>query len=157
MIAMIRIRDGTSSSALCKLDLMRFTEEQVRERMSERGIRGDAFFVCGFVDWEVDRVMTLQEAYALKKCILCLYDGDDYVVQELLKRHKPFGEIISSCYEFCSKDELETVKKLFSDIDSSELIKYFCKVGSWNNLIANYINAGYLLQTNKGFYINQFR
>ncbi|MFM1676593.1 hypothetical protein AB6P01_08970 [Streptococcus mutans] len=157
MIAMIRIRDGTSSSALCKLDLMRFTEEQVRERMSERGIRGDAFFVCGFVDWEVDRVMTLQEAYALKKCILGLYDGDDYVVQELLKRHKSFGEIISSCYEFCSKDKLETVKKLFSDIDSSELIKYFCKVGSWNNLIANYINAGYLLQTNKGFYINHLR
>ncbi|WP_024783733.1 hypothetical protein [Streptococcus mutans] len=157
MIAVIRIRNETNSSALCELDLMRFTEEQVRERMSERGIRDGAFFVCGFVDWEVDRVMTLQEAYALKKCILGLYDGDDYVVQELLKRHKSFGEIISSCYEFYSKDELETVKKLFSDIDSSELIKYFCKVGSWNNLIANYINAGYLLQTNKGFYINHLR
>ena len=58
MIAVIRIRNETNSSALCELDLMRFTEEQVRERMSERGIRDGAFFVCGFVDWEVDRVMT---------------------------------------------------------------------------------------------------
>lgn len=157
MIAMIRIRDGTSSSALCKLDLMRFTEEQVRERMSERGIRGDAFFVCGFVDWEVDRVMTFQEAYTLKKCILGLYDGDDYVVQELLKRHKPFGEIISSCYEFCSKNEVETVQKLLSGLESEELINCFYQFSSWPRLVANYINTGYLLQTNKGFYINQFR
>ena len=157
MIAMIRIRDGTSSSALCKLDLMRFTEEQVRERMSERGIRDDTFFVCGFVDWEVERVMTLQEAYALKACILGLYDGDDFIVKELLKHHKPFGEIISSCYEFCSKNEVETVQKLLSGMESEELIDCFYKFCSWPRLVANYINTGYLLQTNKGFYINQFR
>lgn len=157
MIAMIRIRDGTSSSALCKLDLMRFTEEQVRERMSERGIRDDTFFVCGFVDWVVERVMTLQEAYALKACILGLYDGDDFIVKELLKHHKPFGEIISSCYEFCSKNEVETVQKLLSGMESEELIDCFYKFCSWPRLVANYINTGYLLQTNKGFYINQFR
>lgn len=157
MIAVIRIRNETNSSALCELDLMRFTEEQVRERMSERGIRDGAFFVCGFVDWEVDRVMTLQEAYALKKCILGLYDGDDYVVQELLKRHKPFGEIISNWYKFCSKNEVETVQRLLSGMESEELIDCFYKFSSWPRLVANYINTGYLLQTNKGFYINQFR
>lgn len=157
MIAVIRIKDGTSSSALCKLDLMRFTEEQVRERMSERGIRDDAFFVCGFVDWEVERVMTLQEAYALKACILGLYDGDDFIVKELLKHHKPFGEIISSCYEYCSRDEVKTVQKLLSGLGPEELINCFYKFCSWPRLVANYINTGYLLQTNKGFYINQFR
>ncbi|MGT2698689.1 hypothetical protein [Streptococcus mutans] len=157
MIAVIRIRNETNSSALCELDLMRFTEEQVRERMSERGIRDGAFFVCGFVDWEVDRVMTLQEAYALKKCILGLYDGDDYVVQELLKRHKPFGEIISSWYKFCSKNEVETVQRLLSEMESEELIDCFYKFSSWPRLVANYINTGYLLQTNKGFYINHLR
>lgn len=157
MIAVIRIRNETNSSALCELDLMRFTEEQVRERMSERGIRDGAFFVCGFVDWEVDRVMTLQEAYTLKKCILGLYDGDDYVIQELLKRHKPFGEIISSWYKFCSKNEVETVQRLLSGMESEELIDCFYKFSFWPRLVANYINAGYLLQTNEGFYINQFR
>lgn len=157
MIAAIRIRDEISSSSLCELDLMRFTEEQVRERMVERGIRDDAFFVCGFVDWEIDDVMSLQEAYALKACILGLYDGDDYVVKELLKRHKPFGEIISSCYEFCSKDEVETVQKLLSGMDSDELINYFYRVSCWSRLVASYVNAGYLLQTSKGFYLNSFR
>ncbi|MGT2751301.1 hypothetical protein ACVRXF_10465 [Streptococcus orisasini] len=157
MIAAIRIRDKTSSSALCELDLMRFTEEQVRERMAERGIRDDAFFICGFTDWSIDEVMTLQEAYALKACILGLYDGDDYVVKELLKRHKPFGEIISSCYQFCSKDEVETVQKLLSGLEPDELINCFYKFSSWPRLVASYMNAGYLLQTNKGFYINQLR
>ncbi|NLQ60088.1 hypothetical protein D3827_09950 [Streptococcus mutans] len=157
MIAIIRVRDGTNSNFLCELDLMRFTEEQVRERMSERGIRNGAFFVCGFVDWEVDRVMTLQEAYALKKCILGLYDGDDYVVQELLKRYKPFGEIISSWYKFCSKNEVETVQRLLSGMESEELIDCFYKFSSWPRLVANYINTGCLLQTNKGFYINHLR
>lgn len=122
MIATIRIRSDGISQSLCQLDLMRFTEEQVRERMAERGIRDDAFFICGFVDWSIDEVMTLQAAYALKMCILGFYDGDDYVVQELLKRHKPFGEIISSCYEFCSKDEVETVQKLLSGLEPEELI-----------------------------------
>lgn len=157
MIAVIRIRNETNSSVLCELDLMRFTEEQVRERMSERGIRDGAFFVCGFADWEVDRVMTLQEAYALKKCILGLYDGDDYVVQELLKRHKPFGEIISSWYKFCSKNEVETVQRLLSGLGSEELVNCFYQFSSWPRLVANYINTGCLLQTNKGFYINHLR
>ena len=33
MIANIRIRDSGKSRFLCQLDLMRFSEEQVRERM----------------------------------------------------------------------------------------------------------------------------
>ncbi|PIA85349.1 hypothetical protein ADO07_00695 [Streptococcus parauberis] len=46
---------------------MQFTENQVRDRMIERSIKDDAFFVCGFTDWEVDRMMTLSDVYLLKK------------------------------------------------------------------------------------------
>ena len=48
MIANIRIRDSGQSKLLCQLDLMRFSEEQVRERMLERGIRDDTFFCLWF-------------------------------------------------------------------------------------------------------------
>ena len=65
MIGIIRVREDGKSYALCQLDLMRFTEDQVRERMSERGIRDDAFFICGFSDWSVDVVMSFQDAYIL--------------------------------------------------------------------------------------------
>lgn len=43
MIADIRIRSDGNSRSLCQLDLMRFSEEQVRERMRVRGIEDDAF------------------------------------------------------------------------------------------------------------------
>ena len=48
MIANIRMRSSGYSKPLCQLDLMRFSEEQVRERMRVRGIEDDAFFICGF-------------------------------------------------------------------------------------------------------------
>lgn len=53
MIAIIRTREDGRSKALCKLDIMNFTESQVRDRMEERGIKDDTFFICGFLIGEL--------------------------------------------------------------------------------------------------------
>lgn len=48
MIAIIRTRKDGRSKALCKLDIMNFTESQVRDRMEESGIKDDTFFYLWF-------------------------------------------------------------------------------------------------------------
>ena len=141
MIANIRIRDSGHSRLLCQLDLMRFSEEQIRERMRERGIRDDTFFICGFTDWNVDSEMSLTLAYALKRCMQELYDGDETIVVHLLKRHIPVTQIISHYYRLVSKDEVQTVIYL---LKRDNLLK---------DILTDYIDCGALLNTEKGFYV----
>ena len=141
MIANIRIRDSDHSRLLCQLDLMRFSEEQIRERMRERGIRDDTFFICGFTDWNVDSEMSLTLAYALKRCVQELYDGDETIVVHLLKRHIPVTQIISHYYRLVSKDEVQTVIYL---LKRDNLLK---------DILTDYIDCGVLLNTEKGFYV----
>ena len=141
MIANIRIRDSAQSKLLCQLDLMRFSEEQVRERMRERGIRDDTFFICGFTDWNVDSEMSLTLAYALKRCVQEIYDGDETIVVHLLKRHIPVTQIISHYYRLVSKDEVQTVIYL---LKRDNLLK---------DILTDYIDCGALLNTEKGFYV----
>ena len=141
MIASIRIRDSDHSRLLCQLDLMRFSEEQIRERMRERGIRDDTFFICGFTDWNVDSEMSLTLAYALKRCVQELYDGDETIVVHLLKRHIPVTQIISHYYRLVSKDEVQTVIYL---LKRDNLLK---------DILTDYIDCGVLLNTEKGFYV----
>lgn len=141
MIANIRIRDSGQSKLLCQLDLMRFSEEQVRERMFERGIRDDTFFVCGFVDWNVDSEMSLELAYALKRCIHEIYNDDESIVVDLLKRHVPPIVIISRYYRFISKDEHDTALYLLEHTNISQF------------MIAKALDDGVLATNEKGFYI----
>lgn len=141
MIANIRIRDSGHSKLLCQLDLMRFSEEQVRERMIERGIRDDTFFVCGFVDWNVDSEMSLELAYALKRCIQEVYDGDETLVVDLLKRHVSPMTIISRYYRFISKDEHDTALYLLEHTNISQF------------MLAKALDDGVLAFNEKGFYI----
>mgnify|MGYP007025964308 CR=1 FL=1 len=142
MIANIRIRDSGQSKLLCQLDLMRFSEEQVRERMRERGIRDDIFFVCGFVDWGVDTQMGLSEAYGLKRCIQEFYHGDESIVIHLLKKHVDVKYIISHYYHFISKDEYDTALYL---LDHTNIRQF---------MLAKALDDGVLSSINgKGFYI----
>jgi len=142
MIADIRIRDSGYSEPLCKLDLMRFSEEQIRERMRERGFSDESFSVCGFVDWGVDTHMGLSEAYGLKGCIQELYNGDESIVIQLLEKHVDVKYIISHYYCFISKDEYETALYL---LDHTNIIQF---------MIAKAIDDGVLASINgKGFYI----
>ena len=52
--------------------------------------------------------MSLDEVYLLKKAVLDLYDGDDYVVRFQLQRYVPVTQIVTTYYRFCSKDEAQT-------------------------------------------------
>ncbi|VDY72873.1 Uncharacterised protein [Streptococcus sanguinis] len=153
MIANIRIRADGQSSALCPLDLMKFGIDDVRQRMKERGITNDSFFICGFSDWGIDTVLTLEEAYLLKTAIIGFYDGDDYVVQHMLRNHKPISEVISHYYRFLSKDEVEVMQHLLRNQEVSSVVEFFFKANNWISALQLYINQGLILNTNKGFYI----
>lgn len=153
MIANIRIRADGQSSALCPLDLMKFGIDDVRQRMKERGIANDSFFICGFSDWGIDTVLTLEEAYLLKTAIIGFYDGDDYVVQHMLRNHKPISEVISHYYRFLSKDEVEVMQYLLRNQEVSSVVEFFFKANNWISALQLYINQGLILNTKKGFYI----
>ena len=153
MIANIRIRADGQSSALCPLDLMKFSIDDVRQRMKERGIANDSFFICGFSDWGIDTVLTLEEAYLLKTAIIGFYDGDDYIVQHMLRNHKPILEVISHYYRFLSKDEVEVMQHLLRNQEVSSVVEFFFKANNWISALQLYINQGLILNTKKGFYI----
>mgnify|MGYP001789406336 FL=1 len=125
MIANIRVLNEGNFDYLCELDIMKHSQEQIVARLKELGIEKGNFFVCGITDWEVDKIMSLDEVYLLKKAVLDLYDGDDYVVRFQLKRYVPIKNIISTYYQFCSKDEVATVIQLSKNLDIGLLINYF--------------------------------
>ena len=152
MIANIRVLNEGNFDYLCELDIMKHSQDQILERMQERGIAKDNFFICGISDWEVDKIMSLDEVYLLKKAVLDLYDGDDYVVRFQLQRYVPINKIISTYYQFCSKDEVATVIQLSKNLDIGLLINYFFKCGNWVTAFQGFIEQGEVLNTPAGFY-----
>ena len=96
--------------------------------------------------------MSLDEVYLLKKAVLDLYDGDDYVVRFQLQRYVPINKIISTYYQFCSKDEVATVIQLSKNLDIGLLINYFFKCGNWVTAFQGFVEQGEVLNTPKGFY-----
>ncbi|MGX9845701.1 hypothetical protein ACR3IL_10555 [Streptococcus iniae] len=154
MIATIRTRNKENSRFLCELDIMQFSENQVRQRMEERGIDEDSFFICGFSDWGIDRQMLLREVYLLKKCITDLYDGDDYIVKELLKRGYAINDIVTRCYVYRSDDEEEVMLYLLRNVDRPEIIAFWKRAVTFVNAFKTYTDNKILLETDKGFYVD---
>lgn len=154
MIARIRIRSDGNSRELCQMDVIKFSEEQVRERMAERGIKDDTFFIYGFLDWDIDKIMSLSEAYLLKRCLLELYDGDSFIIRFLLKRGLSVTEIVTKHYLFLSKDETIAMQFLLQHADIKAIIDFFYKSGTWVNAINAYMDHEILLNTSKGFYVD---
>ena len=152
MIANIRVLNEGNFDYLCELDIMKHSQEQIVARLKELGIDKGNFFVCGITDWEVDKIMSLDEVYLLKKAVLDLYDGDDYVVRFQLQRYVPINKIISTYYQFCSKDEVATVIQLAKNVDIGLLINYFFKCGNWVTAFQGFIEQGEILNTPIGFY-----
>ena len=152
MIANIRVFNEGNFDYLCELDIMKYSQEQIVARLKELGIDKGNFFVCGISDWEVDKIMSLDEVYLLKKAVLDLYDGDDYVVRFQLQRYVPIKKIISTYYQFCSKDEVATVIQLSKDLDIGLLINYFFKCGNWVTAFQGFVEQGEVLNTPAGFY-----
>ena len=154
MIAVIRTRVNGKSKKLCDLDLMKFTENQVRQRMYDRGIEEDAFFICSITDWNVDRIFSLREVYVLKQAVEELYDGDSTVVAYLLNQGRSIYFIATHYYKFLSKDEVEAMIKVIGQVDSYKLLVTFYKTGSWVNFVSQYLRSGYLLQIKDKYYID---
>ena len=152
MIANIRVLNEGNFDYLCELDIMKHSQEQIFARLKELGIDKGNFFVCGISDWEVDKIMSLDEVYLLKKAVLDLYDGDDYVVRFQLQRYVPISKIISTYYQFCSKDEVATVIQLAKNVDNGLLINYFFECGNWVTAFQGFVEQGEVLNTPKGFY-----
>ena len=152
MIANIRVLNEGNFDYLCELDIMKHSQEQIVARLKELGIEKGNFFVCGITDWEVDKIMSLDEVYLLKKAVLDLYDGDDYVVRFQLQRYVPIKKIISTYYQFCSKDEVDTIFELTKELDYKSVIDYFFKCGNWVTVFQGFINQGEVLNTPNGFY-----
>ena len=156
MLANIRVRENGESRFLFELDLMKFTKEQVQERINERGLDEESFFVCGFSDWGVDTIFTLGKAYLLKKIIVDLYEGDEFVVSYLLKQGKSLVDIATRTYRFLTKDEAELMVKLLEHAEFSTVIEFFYKTGSWITAVNSYIEEGVVLNTPKGFYVEEY-
>ena len=152
MIANIRVLNEGNLDYLCELDIMKNSQEQIVARLKELGIDKGNFFVCGITDWEVDKIMSLDEVYLLKKAVLDLYDGDDYVVRFQLQRYVPIKKIVSTYYQFCSNDEVATVIQLSKNLDIGLLINYFFKCGNWVTAFQGFVEQGEVLNTPKGFY-----
>ena len=112
----------------------------------------DNFFICGISDWEVDKIMSLDEVYLLKKAVLELYDGDEYIVKFQLQRYIPVTKIATTYYRFCSKDEVDTIFELTKELDYKSVIDYFFKCGNWVTVFQGFINQGEVLNTPNGFY-----
>ena len=152
MIANIRVLREGNFEFLCELDIMKYSQEQVLERMNERGIDRDSFFICGITDWEVDKIMSLDEVYLLKKAVLELYDGDEFIVKFQLQHYVPVTQIATTYYRFCSKDEVKTMVELTKELDYESVINYFFRCGSWVTVFQGFIDQGEVLNTPAGFY-----
>lgn len=85
--------------------------------------------------------MSLELAYALKRCIQEVYDGDETLVVDLLKHHVSPATIISRYYRFISKDEHDTALYLLEHTNISQF------------MLAKALDDGVLAFNEKGFYI----
>ena len=152
MIANIRVLNEGNFDYLCELDIMKHSQEQIVARLKELGIEKRNFFVCGITDWEVDKIMLLDEVYLLKKAVLDLYDGDDYVVRFQLQRYVPVTQIVTTYYRFCSKDEAQTFFEVTKELDYQSVVNYICETGSWVVAFQGFVDQGEILNTPQGFY-----
>lgn len=155
MLANIRLRKAGQGQWLRRpVDLLRFSEEDIRNRLVDTGENYDSeLVVMGFEDWEVERSMSLSEAYALKALIQQEYSEDEFIVCHLLKNCRlPIYDVLKNRYAFLSKDEEEAMMKISRNYDSETLIKMFYRAKDWITLIVAFINTGEILNTSRGFY-----
>lgn len=155
MLANIRLhRSGVGHWLPRAVDLLRFSEEDIRQRLIDVGLSyNEELLVVGFEDWGLKKIMSLSEAYKLKALIQEEYAGDEFVVLHLLKNCRlSVSEVLENRYSFLSKDEEEAMLVMAKQYDSETLMKMFYLANSWIRLISVFIDYGELLNTSRGFY-----
>lgn len=155
MLAKIRVVKNGNSLPLPKaVDLLRFSQEDIRSRLVDMGYPYDSeLLVVGFEDWEVERTMTLNEAYLLKVTFEKYYDCDEAVIVYLLRSNRTVRDAIYDHYRLLATNELDTAKKLFENLSKEELIEKMFGCGTWINLLQGYLDSHELLICNQKFYI----
>ncbi|MBF0777877.1 hypothetical protein [Streptococcus cuniculi] len=155
MLARIRLHKSGIGHWLPKVvELFRFSEEDIRQRLVDVGLSYDEeLLVVGIDDWELEKNMSLSEAYALKTLIQQEYAGDEFVVVHLLKNcHLSVSDVINRRYSFLSRDEEEAMIALSREYDSEILMKMFYRANNWVSLIVAFVDAGEILNTSRGFF-----
>ncbi|HEN2308656.1 MULTISPECIES: hypothetical protein [Streptococcus anginosus group] len=153
MIGSIRIIQNGNSKELAQVDLLRFNEEAIRQRLVDKGYPYDSeLVVAGISDWNIDTNLNFQEIRLLKLCYEELYDHDEYIISFLLQHHWKVLDVISVYYKFASKNEVEALSILFKDYEKTEIIRTFYHANNWINCMQAYLSSGELLNTPNGFY-----
>ena len=155
MIGKLYIVDKGNVKMLAQVDLLRFNEEQIRSRLVDKGYAYDSeIFIGEITDWNVSNKFSLAEIKVLKLAYEGLYDGDEYVLVFLLKKHVPLTQIARCYYRFLGSDEVEALATILKDYDAKTLCTLFFKCHSWVNLMNAYMQEGILLATPKGYYLD---
>ena len=155
MLAKIRLHKSGIGHWLPKVvNLFRFSEEDIRQRLVDVGLSYDEeLLVVGIDDWELEKNMSLSEAYALKTLIQQEYAGDEFIVCHLLKNCKlSVSDVIRNRYSFLSRDEEEAMLVMSREYDSEILMKMFYRANNWVSLIVAFVNSGEILNTSRGFF-----
>ncbi len=155
MLAKIRLyKDGSGQFLARPVDLMKFNEEDIRQRLVDLGYDYHSeLMIVGFEDWQIERNLSLDEAYKIRDLIKSIYSGNDFLVSHMLSIHSfPIASILSNRYAFLSKDEEEAMVKVSKYYESDTLVKIFNKTNTWVNFIMAFVSSGDLLNTSRGFY-----
>lgn len=155
MLAKIRLyKDGSGQFLPRPVDLMRFNEEDIRQRLVDLGYDYHSdLMIVGFEDWQIERILTLEEAYRIRDLIKSAYSGNDFLVCHMLGNHSfSIESILTNRYAFLSKDEEEAMVEVSKYYDADTLIRIFRKTNTWVNFIVAFVSSGELLNTSQGFY-----
>ncbi|MGT2755426.1 hypothetical protein [Streptococcus ovis] len=154
MLARIRLHNNGEGRNLPRVvDLLRFSEEDIRNRLRDLGYSYDSeLLVTGFEDWEVEYNMSLTQAYMLKVVLVGYYDNDEFILVHQLKRRIPIMDICLNHYKFLSRNEVEVMKHILKNCEMNSVIEFFFQSQNWVNAVSAYVESGYLLNTNNGFY-----
>lgn len=155
MLARIRLHKQGLGHWLPKtVDLFRFSEESIRQRLVDFGLSYDEeLLVVGIEDWGLEKNMSLSEAYQIKALVQEEYAGDEFIVVHLLKNcHLSVSDVISCRYSFLSQDEKESMLIMSDSYESRTLMKMFYCADTKNCLVGAFISSGELLNTSRGFY-----
>lgn len=137
------------------IDLNRFSEEDIRNRLVDYGIAYDTELTVTYIaDLEVKVQMNLKMAYVLTKAINELYDGDTFVVSCLLKAKWTPYEIVTNYFVFETTDEKELLKEIFKSCGEDKMINCFVNGLTSADILTEFTRRGYVLNTPKGFYLH---
>lgn len=154
MLAKIRLhKAGMGYTLPALVDLVKFDESSIRERLVDYGYDYDSkLLIVAIDDWNIQRTLTLDEAYSIRDLVRDVYGGDEFLVCHLLQKQLPVSEILSLRYVFLSKDEEECMVKVSKYYEADALVHLFFKMKTWGNFMCAFIVTGHILNTSRGFY-----